>query len=468
MGFAILLELRYSSESAFARALRPLSGFGLLHGIHEWFEMFLLILGQIVTPWINWLRLCLLTLSFLLLVIYGANLVAASNQRRYVWGSIAALTILWIAGALTTYHLASGSRDPLVSVDVFTRYSLAIPGSILTAVGLLKQRRRFIENNMRPCGRDVALAALAFGLYGGIGQLFTAQSNFYPSLYLNADVFLHWFGFPVQVFRAILACIIAVCIIRSLRSFRVETSRQMEALRTAQIAEQSRLEELRAELLHRTVQAQEGERSRIARELHDETGQTLTALGLGLRGLLETIPSNPQRAIEHARKLENLASEGIGELQRLVTGLHPPHLEDLGLLAAVRWYAGEISRRYNIPVSIHSQGEKTEITSETRVALFRIAQEAITNTIRHANASQITINLNCQPSQIFLQIIDDGKGFDVDHVISQKLNGQPAWGLLGVLERAALINGSCTISSNPGQGTSIQVTVPIHRNGKYE
>jgi len=358
------------------------------------------------------------------------------------------------------------SSTGLVAADVFTRYALAIPACILSVIGLLKQRRQFFQASMLPCGRDVTLAAIAFGLYGMIGQLFVSRSLVFPSQYLNAEVFLDWFHVPIQVFRAILACMAAIFIIRSLRSFKVYAKRQLEALRSIQSIEQQRLEELRAELLHRTVQAQESERRRIARELHDETGQTLTALGMGLRAMNDTITDNPQRAIEQARQLETLASDGVTELQRLVTGLHPPHLDDLGLLAALRWYAGEVSQRYHLPVAIYNQGEKPKLTAEMRTALFRITQEAITNTVRHANASQITIQLDYQPEQIYLQINDDGQGFDVDHVLAQKLNGQPAWGLLGIFERATLINGSCQIASSPNQGTSITLSVPLTRNNQ--
>ena len=188
---------------------------------------------------------------------------------------------------------------------------------------------------------------------------------------------------------------------------------------------------------------------------------------MGLRGLKTTIAGNPQQALEQASQLENLASAGLGELQRLVMGLHPPHLDDLGLLAAIRWYAGEVSQRYHLPVQINARGEKPLLTSEMRVTIFRITQEAITNAIRHANAGQITISLVYRPEEIYLQIKDDGQGFDVDGVLAQTMDAKPAWGLLGMLERAALINGTCKITSSSGAGTSIELNVPIQREAKH-
>jgi signal transduction histidine kinase len=108
-----------------------------------------------------------------------------------------------------------------------------------------------------------------------------APSNVFPSNFLNAENFLGWFGFPIQFFRSVMACIAAIAIISSLRAFEEETRRQIETLSNAQLAEHKRLELLRGELLRRTVRAQELERQRIARELHDELGQTLTALSAG-------------------------------------------------------------------------------------------------------------------------------------------------------------------------------------------
>jgi signal transduction histidine kinase len=310
-------------------------------------------------------------------------------------------------------------------------------------------------------GRDVLFAAIAFGLYGLIGQLFASPSVIFPSSILNANVFLSVFGFPIQVFRACMAIFASFFIIRSLRAFQVESNQQIEALRNAQIAEQMRLEELRGELMHRTVIAQEAERQRIARELHDETGQTLTALGMGLRGMSEMITTNKTRAIEQANQLEKLATDGVVELQHLVTGLHPPQLDDLGLLAALRWYTSDISNRTGIPINLVSHGGKPILSSDLRAVVFRIAQEAITNVIRHANATRIDIQLDYTDDNIYLRVEDNGQGFITDAVLKKKTGKPTALGLLGMVERASLVGGTCTILSQPGKGTLIQVNVPI-------
>jgi len=470
MGFAVLLEFGHSSKLDFARALRPLVGFGLVHGSHEWFEMFLIIRerisGPIISAWILPIRLSALAISFLFLIAFGARLIAGPGKPKLYMGMLSATTVIWIIGLLGITSNSSISQVRVVAADVYTRYALAIPGAVLTAWGLLIQRKKFIEAGMSSFGKDVMLAALAFILYGGVGQLFSSASVIFPSNILNSAMFLDIFGFPIQVFRAITASMAAIFITRSLRAFEVESNRRIDDLRQAQVAEQVRLEELRKELLHRTVIAQESERQRIARELHDETGQTLTALGMGLRGMSETIITNRDRAIEQASQLEKLAKNGVVELQRMVSGLHPPQLDDLGLLAAIRWYTNEISNRYGITIAITTHGNKPQLSSDLRAVVFRIAQEAINNVVRHANATNIDVQLDYTEDNIYLRVEDNGQGFNTDVVLKKKPSRPTAWGLLGMVERASLVGGTCNIFSHPGKGTLIEVNVPINGESK--
>ncbi len=465
MGLAVLLEIGHSSKMDFSRALRPLIGFGLIHGCHEWFEMFLIINSQIfggTNPlWVLPVRLVALASSFLFLIAFGARLITGVEKRKLYIGMLSTITAIWVIGLLGVLFSQASPEARAIAADVYTRYALAIPGAILTCWGLILQRGRFIQMGMPAIGRDVLFAAIAFGLYGLVGQLFASPSVIFPSSVINANVFLNVFGFPIQVFRACMAILASFFIIRSLRAFQVESNQQIDSLRNAQIAEQMRLEELRGELLHQTVIAQEAERQRIARELHDETGQTLTALGMGLRGMSEMIVTNKTRAIEQANQLEKLATDGVVELQHLVTGLHPPQLDDLGLLAALRWYTSDVSDRTGIPINLVSHGGKPQLSSDLRAVVFRIAQEAITNVVRHANATRIDMQLDYTDENIYLRVEDNGQGFITDAVMKKKPGKPTALGLMGMVERASLVGGTCTILSQPGKGTLIQVNVPI-------
>jgi signal transduction histidine kinase len=461
MGLAVLLEVGRSSELDFARALRSLAGFGLIHGGHEWIEMFLLIYPRIQNSlffqFIGPGRVVLLAVSFLYLISFGARLIAGPARYRLAWQMIGVIAAIWAGGLIWLFIFEpAGSR--LVALDVYTRYSLAIPGAALTAWGLILQRQKFLQAGMRSFGRDVITAAVAFGLYGGIGQLFVSPSNVFPSSFLNSEVFLDWFGFPIQLFRSIMACIAAIAIISSLRAFEEETRRQIEALNNAQQAERKRLEELRGELLRRTVRAQELERQRIARELHDELGQTLTALGMGLRAISSNA-LKPEKVEGQARQLQGVVDSGLTSLQNLVTGLHPPQLDDFGLVPALRWYSAEVKERFGITVSVSSRGDEAALSVDVRTVLFRIVQESVTNVIRHAKTDRADVLVTFDAHEVRIRVEDNGCGFNVDATL--KKPGYPCWGLLGMIERASLIGGECQFVSEPGAGTIVEVVVPI-------
>jgi signal transduction histidine kinase len=460
MGLAVLLEIGHSSELDFAKALRPLAGFGIVHGCHEWFEMGLILqtrlTGEVEPDWVFYVRLFLLASSFIMLIAFGVRMILGPGKTRQYWLILGLVALLWILGLLLIFQGANPIRNQLIAADVYTRYALAIPGAALTCWGLILQGRILSKAGMQKYAWDVWIAAGAFALYGAIGQLFASPSILFPSTYINSEVFLRWIGFPIQGFRALMAIVAAIFIIRSLRAFDEENRRRIQALSNAQKAEQNRLQALRAELLHRTVQAQEQERQRIARDLHDETGQTLTALGMGLNGIAQTIPNNPQRAIQQARHLQTMTANGLTDLQRLVSGLHPPQLDELGLLPALRWYAQEVNRYYQLPVTVSGSIPEEELSTEARLTVFRIVQEAVTNTIRHAQADKIMIDLDSTSSEICIRVEDNGEGFDVDAALDgDQLN---TLGLLGMLERASLIDADCQIVSRRGKGTIVEVT----------
>lgn len=465
MGLAILLESGRSSELDFARALRPLSIFGLVHGCHEWLEMFLIIeehnLQQLQgIHIIDITRILLLVVSFTLLIAFGFFLLVIKPTIKQNLLTFGTIITLWCIGLLLIFHHQISGHEKIIAADVFTRYSLAIPGSILCVWGLITQRKRFINSGMKSFGDDMLFAAIAFGIYGGIGQLFASPSNIFPSQFFNNQTFTNWFGFPIQVLRAIMAFLVAIFIIRSLRAFEEEYKRNIAALQKAQQREQQRLEALRKEMLHRTVKAQETERQRIAKELHDETGQTLTAIGLGLKSLSEMIITKPQEAKEQAKELQQISSQSIIELQRLVKGLHPPQLDDLGLISALHWYIDDIMSRTNININMKADREISNLPSDVRIVLFRIVQEAITNVVRHSEARNVFITLRKLEKYLDLIIEDDGHGFIVSEILNAR-NGKQSWGLFGMIERAALINGKCDISSAPNKGTMIQVQIPL-------
>ncbi len=463
MGMAITLEAGRGSDERLRWALRPLAGFGVLHGIHEWIEMFELLKVlpfQYNAPlfWTS-LRTGMLAFSFLSLAAFGAALLTPNeNMRRLALMVPLGMATIWGFGAMWLRGRIPLGSELWDAADVWTRYILAVPSALMASAGLISQQRAFRRAGMARFGQDSLWAAVAFAWYGAVGQVFTRSSTLFPSHTINQTLFQQIFGFPVQLLRATAAAAAAFFVIRFLRSFEVETQRRIAALQEAQLAEAHQREEMRGELLKRVVDAQEAERQRIGRELHDETGQALTAIGLGLRGAGSALNKDVKKAAQTLRQLEGMVNHSLTELQRLISDLRPSHLDDLGLDSTLRWYAGEVESRLPLKVQVEVKGKKYALPAEKKTGLFRVAQEALTNVVKHANAEQVDVRLQYNPKCVVLEVQDDGDGFNLSAVA--KNSARPAWGLAGMRERATLLDGRFYIESEIGKGTLVGMMVP--------
>lgn len=463
MALAISVEIGRCSDARLRQALRPLAAFGFLHGFHEWIEMFQGIYTGSGPAGTNllWesLRLGILAFSFLSLTAFGASLLAPNERMLRVSLMVPIIQAgIWGFGVLLLkdrYPVFPGLWDV---VEVWTRYILGVVSALLAAAGLIAQQRAFRREGMARFGQDSLWAAVAFGWYGVVGQMITRSSSLPPSNVFNQDVFQATFGFPVQLLRAGAAGVAAVFVIRFLRSFEVGVQRELAELQAARLREAQRREELRGQVLKRIVEAQEAERQRIARELHDETGQALTAIGLGLRGVSTWLGRDSAKADRNLKHLENLVDHSLNELQRLVADLRPSQLDDLGLLAAVRWYINDLKGRVPLNIRLLVQGDQRPIPSSVKIAIFRVAQEALTNVVKHADADQATVRLDFLDEAVSLEICDNGSGFDLAMLRNPN---RPSWGLIGMQERASLLGGDLRIETTIGKGTCVKVRFPI-------
>lgn len=229
----------------------------------------------------------------------------------------------------------------------------------------------------------------------------------------------------------------------------------------------TRLEEhnrqLRA-LSKEAISAQEEERKRIARSLHDESGQALTMLIISLERLENTIPPDQAGIRQKLSSTRQLASQSLAELRKIIYGLRPTVLDDLGLVPAIRWYARSTLEEVGIRVNVNASEDPGPIDSEIKTTLFRIAQEAINNIVKHSAAKTATISLDKNKNHYFLCVQDDGHGFDVERSSNQAIRMQQ-WGLLGMRERAELVGGELRVTSQENQGTTIELKVPIPKIG---
>lgn len=202
----------------------------------------------------------------------------------------------------------------------------------------------------------------------------------------------------------------------------------------------------------------ENERKRIAQEIHDELGSLLT-------GIKAYVSVSVERSIQAGRSADallvdatRLTDEAIGAVRRVITDLRPSVLDQLGVWEAMRWYANQIQTRSDLACecSIDAALSALSIDADVSTMLFRVVQEALTNVVRHANALSVTIRAELHGGEIVIEVKDDGKGIDSENPV-----GRTSWGILGMHERARHFGGSLMISGRAGQGTTVQLRIPV-------
>jgi signal transduction histidine kinase len=211
-------------------------------------------------------------------------------------------------------------------------------------------------------------------------------------------------------------------------------------------------------LTRRLEAAKEDERKRIARELHDELGQTLTAVRINVQLLRQnTAPASAEKRFKETTALVDQLIERIGDMS---LDLRPPLLDDLGLVLGLRGYLGALAKRSGIRLEVHGDDVPTELPAEVEIVGFRVVQEAVTNAIRHAGAKRVTIDVRRTTDGLEITVKDDGSGFDIKSTMKRAYAGQHL-GLLGIEERVHMLDGELTINSVKGEGTEIRVRLPM-------
>lgn len=234
-----------------------------------------------------------------------------------------------------------------------------------------------------------------------------------------------------------------------------ELRREIAERKHAEQALNTSREEVRA-LSAVSATAQEAERRRIARELHDELGQTLGMLKVDLDWLMDNVPQDDAHLARKIASMHMLVNGTITSARRIASDLRPLVLDDLGFVAATRWLVTNVEQRYGIHCNVIFRPADPPLMEPYATAVFRIVQEALTNIARHAHASRADITVACSGPEILLQISDNGIGFDLT---SARKAG--SYGLIGLRERAYLLGGTFEIDASPGNGTTIEVRIPL-------
>jgi len=232
-----------------------------------------------------------------------------------------------------------------------------------------------------------------------------------------------------------------------------ERKRAEEALRQSQI-------ELRKLSAHQE-QLKEQERKRIAQEIHDELGALLTSIKAHVsvsmdRAARAGLPADPLLV-----EALGLADNAINTVRKVITDLRPSVLDQLGVWAALEWYAGQIAERSGLDCTcaIDIEAQAVELDQERGTMVFRVVQEALTNVVRHAQAAHVTVQATCKDGVVHVEVKDDGKGIDTERLLNRD-----TWGLLGMYERTRHFGGELRITGTPGRGTTVALRLPIENN----
>jgi signal transduction histidine kinase len=253
--------------------------------------------------------------------------------------------------------------------------------------------------------------------------------------------------------RTLLKIAVTMSVGIGLAAFTARRTLLMEAELQQRYEEGMRARQELQELSARLLSAQEEERRNISRELHDEVGQSLSALLMEAGNAAARVSPDSTEVRRHVESIKRLAEASVQVIRNMSLLLRPSMLDDLGLVPALEWQAREVSKRTGLRVQVTADENASELPDDHKTCIYRVVQEALHNCARHAQAHNVTVEVLQQPTQILLSVVDDGRGFD-----ARRVRGL---GLVGMEERVHHLGGALRVKSQPGSGTTIAVVLPL-------
>lgn len=435
LGISILLQSRQYSRLNLARSLPWLAGFGVLHGLYEWGDIFIPIqleaMGTGFSIVLNFIHHIVLALSFASLFQFGIELLRPFSPK---WSWIRYLPLATLAAwAIGPFWLGFVFIEDIQNWHGFatalTRYILCIPAAIVTVIGLFRQVKVQIEPMKIPhIGRMLKLAAGAIAAYGVLAGLIVPKASIFPASIINIDSFTELFIAPPYVFRSVAGLVLLFAMLRALEVFHIETDRMIRHMEEGQVIA--------------------NERERIARDLHDGVLQQVYASGL----LAQTLKRH--LADENGEEVDRLIltiNQAIDQLRGFLPQ-QKPELKSVNLVGALSPII-EKARR-NIAIDTYWDATKLPSLSPDQTRhLTAFISEAISNVIRHSKSEKAEVRLFCKKRHLNLQVRDFGQGIYI--------MAEPGFGLKNMRDRARLLGAGLKFESVPGQGTTVTLDLPM-------
>jgi signal transduction histidine kinase len=437
LGLAIIWQSRRHSRLDLARSLAWLGAFGLAHGLHEWGDIFIPIqAGYLSEEWVQTLLLlqvCLLALSFAFLFQFGVETLRPFYPKlRWIQVIPAGLLIVWAFAFLwTSQVLRWESAQVVVYANVWARYLLGFAGALVAALGLRQQTRQRIQlQEYSHIARTFQIASLALVAYAVFGGLFVPTAPFFPANVINAQAVVNLSGVPPQVLRSLAGLVLVISVVRGLEIFEVEVDRRIEEMEQMQLVLT--------------------ERERISRELHDGAIQTVYTAGLMAESVRNKMDDGPL-----ATRLDRVISalnHAIRDLRQFIVELEPDARRE-SLAEGLEQLADDPNLQSLIDVELSiACDESTPFSPARATHVLAIANEALSNVVRHAHARQVWVTAGRRNGQLEVTVADDGIGFSGE--------GTVGFGLRNMRDRARLLGGTLRIERNPPRGTQVVLSVP--------
>jgi signal transduction histidine kinase len=433
MGLAIFLQSRRHSRLQLARDLRWLAAFGILHGLHEWGLVFIPIQATYLpVPYISLLRALhalLLAASYACLLMFGTVSLGEHWKRRR-WLA-AALLLVWLCIFWVSLQLIPTEEAWHDFTVIWARYLLGFPGALMAAYGLRYQAlTRIAPLGVNNIYRMLRVAGVVLGIYAILGGLLVIPAPFFPANVLNRSTLENLLGIPVEVYRSVVGVVLAVSIIRALEIFEIELDRLIEQMEVERV--------------------ESAQRNRIGQEIHDGAMQGIYSVSL----ILDAMQSNVRRGSVGAQRLDqarDVLTDVTADLRRYMVSLRAI-VPDRPLAEALRQLADNPRFSSLLDVALNLEVEP-DLPPAQAGNLLGIAQEALANAARHAEARHVRMVLSHDSSGIVFHIEDDGKGFDETAIT-------PGFGLRAMRDHARLLGGKLNIDSQRGKGTLITLRLP--------
>jgi signal transduction histidine kinase len=442
-GLVTVLQWRRRSDLELARTLPWLAAFGIAHGLNEWGYIFIplqaLYLEDSVVRLMVIAHLLLLAVSFFFLFQFGIELVLPMAPRQRWIRALPVLALLaWAGGVAIRGVTAQESLNILFAIgDGWSRYVLALPGAILSSVGLLRQARQVRAMNLSRIPNYLTGAAIAFLIYAIVGGLIVPTAPTFPANRVNYALLDEMIHVPAPVFRSICGLAIAFFVMRSLEVFQVETEERIAEMEQAQILA--------------------ADRERIGRELHDGIIQNIYAGGLSLEDALHLVEEDPPLAKVRIQAVMSILNRTIEDIRRYIFDLRAA-ARTRALETILEELVEDLRLDTFLEVDLEVVGQRCcWLGPQTVAHVTQVAREALSNVVQHGEATHVTVNLTYTGHTTELGVKDNGRGVDLDELLN---NGRMGEGLTNIQTRAHLMNAVLDLSSQPGEGFQLSLTIP--------